>query len=250
MAVPLSRASLPSRRAPDPGRTRDNDKAERLDTWINTTTYTTPELVLFGLGCVLWAVTYVDVLLAVRRVQFVEIPAVAVMANVAWEFDWGFVLQTDMGMLFQWGYRIWFFLDVVITWALIRYMYARIDVPEVKRLAVPATLVFIVLWGVGLYFLRVQGIDNPTGAVSGYLLNVMMSGLYLGAMLTTRTPALYSVLSAWCKGVGTGLISVFCVLHLPENRFLLTLCGTAALLDILYLTALYRRRAGLAAVTA
>ncbi|MSP93423.1 MAG: hypothetical protein EXR79_16790 [Myxococcales bacterium] len=213
-----------------------------MDNWVNTTTYSTLELVLFGLGCVLWAVTYVDVLVAVRRAQFVEIPSVAVMANVAWEFDWGFVLQTDMGMLFQWGYRIWFFLDVVIVWAMIRFTFARIDVPQIKRLAMPATAVFVVLWGVGLYFLREQGVDNPTGAVSGYILNVMMSGLYLWAILTTPTPHLYSPLSAWCKGLGTGLISVFCVLHLPENRFLLTLCGTAALLDALYLTALYRRR--------
>ena len=93
--------------------------------WLNTAKYSGPMLLLFGVGCFFWVVAYVGTLLTIRSRRYVEIPAAAVVANIAWEFVWGFVFQTDMGMLFQWGYRIWFFLDVFITWSLFKMARSR-----------------------------------------------------------------------------------------------------------------------------
>ena len=56
--------------------------------WINTAKYTTPEIVFFSLGGFFWVVCYAAVLGAIRKHRVVEIPAAAVVANMAWETTW------------------------------------------------------------------------------------------------------------------------------------------------------------------
>src|SRR3954447_12462050 len=89
--------------------------------WLNTAKYSGPMLLLYGVGCFGWVVAYVGTLHKIRSRAYVEIPAAAVVANVAWEFVWGFFNQPDVGRLFSWGYRLWFFLDVFITYNLFKY---------------------------------------------------------------------------------------------------------------------------------
>jgi hypothetical protein len=36
------------------------------DLWVNTVKYSVPSLIVFGVGAVLWVVTYISVLLHVR----------------------------------------------------------------------------------------------------------------------------------------------------------------------------------------
>ena len=147
--------------------------------WLNTAKYSGPMLLLFGVGCFFWVVAYVGTLLTIRSRRYVEIPAAAVVANIAWEFVWGFVFQTDMGMLFQWGYRIWFFLDVFITWSLFRYGPQQIVNATLRRWFAPAAAFGIAAWTAMLYFFVKQNFDLPYGGTSGYILNVMMSALYI-----------------------------------------------------------------------
>jgi len=44
------------------------------------------------------------VIIAVRK-RRLEIPVIAVTANVTWEFLWGFVFRQNMGSGLQWVYR-------------------------------------------------------------------------------------------------------------------------------------------------
>ena len=54
-------------------------------------------------------------------------------------------------------------------------------------------------------------------------------------------PRNFSLLVGWTKGLGTGLISVFFVLAMPQNRFLLTLAAVTTILDVAYVFVLRRR---------
>ena len=203
--------------------------------WLNTAKYSEPMLLLFGIGCFFWVVAYVGVLQKIRARRYVEIPAAAVVANIAWEFVWGFVFTTDMGMLFQWGYRIWFFLDVFITWNLFRYGPQQVSNATLRRWFAPATVFGLAAWTAMLYFFVKQGMDSPYGGISGYILNVMMSALYIVLLVQQNDLRDFSYLVAWSKMLGTGILSVFNAILVPQNGFLMTLCAVTFLLDVVYI---------------
>jgi hypothetical protein len=201
--------------------------------WLNTTDYSTLELTLFALGCLGWVVVYLVVLRHLLRKRFVEIPAAAVAANIAWEFVWGFVYQTNMGRLFILGYQAWFFLDLFIVIGLFRYGYKQLLNPSFGPFLRPAVTFGILAWTAGLYFFVKMGYDTVTGATTGYILNVMMSALYIVVFLGLPREN-FSYLVAWGKFLGTALISIFCFMVWPERPFLLTLCVVTFLLDLFY----------------
>ena len=91
-----------------------------LNYWFNTCSYSVPALSFFIVGGALWFVAYVAVLYHVWKHQFVTIPAVAVVANISWEWLWGFFYVPDLGRLVIWGYRAWAILDVFIVFFLFK----------------------------------------------------------------------------------------------------------------------------------
>ncbi len=209
--------------------------------WINLTNYTAAEHLFFAAGCALWVVVYLLVIGKIRRAQFIEIPLVAVCANFVWEFLWSWVFRTDMGLLYVWGYRLWFFLDCFIVYGLFQYGYRQITQENLRQQARLLIVVALACWAPMLYF-YIRNYDYPlshNGAYSGYILNVMMSALYIPALLRVRDLGLFSLPSAWSKGVGTLLISVFCFLHF-NDWFLLSMCLVNTVLDAAYIVLFYR----------
>jgi hypothetical protein len=211
--------------------------------WLNTAKYTMPQLVLFLVGCFGWVVAYVAVLMKIRKYRYVEIPANAVVANIAWEFVWGFLYRTDMGRLFVWGYRAWFFLDVFIVYCLFRDGSKQVVSPVLRRYFRPATAIAILSWGVAIYTFVGEGYDTPYGAISGYLLNVMMSALYIVLFVNQGEVRLFSGVVAWSKMLGTALLSLFNYMVKGDDSFLMTLCLVTLLLDLLYLAVFHYTKA-------
>jgi hypothetical protein len=206
--------------------------------WLNTTDYTPFELILFGIGCLGWVVSYVAILLRVRRNQFLEIPAGAVVANVAWEYLWGFTFTTSMGMVFAWGYRIWFFLDLFIVYMLFKYGWKQADTPVLTRVFNAASAFGIACWLAALYYFIAGGYDTSYGAISGYILNVMMSALYLVLIAKqSANPQFFSEVVAWSKMLGTALLSVFNYMVRPDDYLLMTLYVATFVLDVVYIVA-------------
>jgi hypothetical protein len=210
---------------------------------INTAKYSTPELLFFAAGGLAWALAYLGVLREILRKRFVEIPATAVAANIAWEFTWGIVHRTDLGSLFAWGYRVWFLLDVFIVWGLLRYGVRHLGTSRLRPYFRPAVALAILAWTATLLLLVRQGYDAPTGIVSGYMVTLLMSALYIPQFYRERDRTPYSPFVAWCKLLGNGLVIGFCVLAYPENEFLLTLCGVTLILDVYYVWLFHTRRA-------
>jgi hypothetical protein len=211
--------------------------------WLNLDKYTGIELLLFGVGGLGWVIVYAHVLYGVRKHRFVEIPAVAVVSNVAWEFVWGIVFKTDLGELFVWGYRTWFFLDGFITYSLFKYGSKQFSEPSLKKHFRPAAAAGIAGFVLFNYLFKTQGYELPTGLVSGYGVTLMMSLLWIPFLLRQESARYFSYLVAWAKMVGTAIASVFCFLALADNVFLLYLCVLTFLSDLLYVVILHRRKA-------
>ncbi len=215
---------------------------------INLKDYTPLEHVLFATGALLWVFTYIIVIKNIRKFKFIEIPIVAVCANFSWEFLWSFVFTTDMGELYVWGYRIWFFLDCYIVFGLFKYGWKQTSLEEIKKHYHLIVALCLAAWFACLYY-YIDIYDAPIthmGANSGYILNVMMSALYPILLLRMNSLNGFSYLGGWFKGVGTFLITIFCFLKFPDHSWLLVLCAITTVLDAwyIYLFSVKRKKLG------
>jgi len=189
-------------------------------------------------------VAYVAIVRNALRHRFLEIPAGAVVANIAWEFVWGFLYPNELGLFFSWGYRIWFFFDLAIVWLLFRHGDRQVELPELKAVFKPACVFGIAAWAVGIYFFVGEGYDTGYGAISGYILNTMMSALYVVLILRHGQLVDFSLVVAWSKMLGTALLTVFNFIVQPGNPYLLLLCLLTLALDLLYIGVFYGLRSG------
>lgn len=207
--------------------------------------YTPLELFFYLGGFLLWGAAYGSLLVRVHRHRFVEIPALAVCGNVTWEFLWGFVWQVEMlGSTLQWFYRLGCLLDVGILTFTFLYGAKQVTLPVLRRFFRPALLAGLAGWTAFYWTFRGQGYDLPLGSNSAYVVNIVMSTLYIGLVLRTPDASLFGATIGWLKGLGTGMVTVFVFLAYPENRFVQTLGVITALLDVTYLAVLHLRQRG------
>lgn len=202
--------------------------------WLNYDYYTPLQLILFGTGALFWIVNYIFIIRNIIKNKFVEMPAAVLCANFAWEFLWAWIYSPNMGFALTLGYIAWFFLDIFIVWGFYKYGYKQVSksvVPYYKLLFTFA----LVAWLVVLYFFIHQEFDNPIGANSAYVLNSMISSLYIFMFLRLEDKSVLSFTTAWTKWIGTGLISVMCILRWPENHWLISMCVACFLMDIFYM---------------
>jgi hypothetical protein len=205
-----------------------------LIVWLNLDYYTPLQLVLFGLGAVLWIVNYIFIVRNVIKNKFVEMPAAVLCANFTWEFLWAWIFVQNMGFAIGLGYKLWFCLDVFIVWGFYKYGYKQLDKTVVSYYKLLFTFA-IIAWLTVLYFYIGQGLDNPIGANSAYVINILISSLYIFMFLRLDDKSVLSFTTAWTKGVGTGFISLMCILRWPENRWLMSMCIACFLMDMFYI---------------
>jgi hypothetical protein len=200
-------------------------------------------LLLFGGGALLWVIVYGIYIWQAIKHRFVELPLFGACADIGWEFSWGVLLRTNMGSLFQWGYRSWLLLDVFIFYAVLRYGRDDVETPAIRRHFVPIMLGTAIAWAALTWAMAASSLDTPTGANSAYLVNVSLSATYLLALFQRRGVVRGSFVAAWLKMLGTGVTSVFMLIYPPYggNRFLQFLVVLTTLLDCGYLYALWKR---------
>lgn len=221
------------------------------DMWFNTVKYTPAQLWIFCVGCFLWVICYVAVIRHALREKFLVIPAAAVVANISWEWLWGFFYKPDMGLVVWWGYRIWGVLDVAILIFLYKYGSKQLLTATGKKYFPHAVTFGLIAWFASLYFFIGEGYDMAMGATSAYIINTMMSAVYIVMVVKHPEIRKFSFTVAWTKCLGTALNSVFMFIapltlygapDVPAKRgFLLTLCVLAFILDVVFLAAFWMR---------
>jgi hypothetical protein len=212
--------------------------------WLNTDAYSFAQLFWYLGGFALWGLAYVFVVRNAFRYRYVEVPALAVCGNITWEFLWGFVWWTqDMGLLLQLMYMGGCLLDVGILVMLFRFGDKQIASPAIRKLFRPIVVLALAGWLPTWWFMRQVGYDLPLGSNSAYVINVVMSVLYLQLVLTVPDSKVLSLPVAWLKRLGTLMVTVFCFLTY-DNPFTLTLGVICAILDGHYVVLLHRRLNG------
>jgi hypothetical protein len=207
--------------------------------------YTPFEMFWYLGGFLLWGVAYALLVPRMPRDRWVEIPFFAVCGNVTWEFLWGFVWHVEMmGATLQWFYRLGCVLDLFILACIFKYGAKQVSLPVLKRWFAPMVVASLCGWIVFYWTFREMGYDLPLGSNSAYLINVVMSILYIQMALRVREVTPFAMDIGWLKGLGTGMVTVFVFLQYPENTFVKALGILTAILDAGYMALLALRRRG------
>lgn len=208
---------------------------------INFNDYSAAGLLVNGIGCLLWVITYVVLIREIRRKKFVEMPAYVAGANIGWEFVWSFIYHPNTGLLYALSYQAAFVLDCYIFYSVLRYGTKQPIHPEMIKYFRVFCLVNFGFWILFCFFYRNEGYDTLNGANSGYIINVILSLQCLFMLLQTKDTARFSMLLAVSRTLGTALISVSLFFFFPQNQFVQMLGIACFVMDSAYVYVLWRR---------
>jgi hypothetical protein len=210
-------------------------------TFLDTRLYSPWEIFWYVGGFLAWTPAYVAIILrAVKRKQL-EIPVVAAVGNVTWEFLWGFFFHVDMGWGLQWIYRGAFIMDLPILIYVYLYGAKQSGTPLVRQWFPLINSAIVAGWVAFHITMKNSGYDLPLGSVSAYAVNVVESGAYLWFGMTLANPRDLSMTVAWSKFIGTGMVTVFIFMVFYGNPFVRCLAIIVTVLDISYTVVLHNR---------
>jgi hypothetical protein len=202
---------------------------------IDCVPYTKVQFGVFAVGCLMWVVAYVIMLMNARKYKYIEMAAVAAASNLAWEILWSTVYSTDMGWFLSWTYRAWLIVDVFIFWNLLKYGHKQFTNPLIVKYFKPIALTVVVFF-VGVYYtLGSSGYETSIGSVSAYICQFIISILCLALVIRAKNLRGFSWHIAWLRSFGTALVSVFMFLHYPDNHFVHWLCIWSFACDCTYM---------------
>ncbi|UFH56034.1 hypothetical protein [Spirosoma sp. KNUC1025] len=208
---------------------------------INTRDYSVTGLIFNGVGCLLWVIAYVVLVREIRKKKFVEMPAYVAGANIGWEFVWSFFYHPDTGLLYSLSYQAAFFLDCYIFYSTLRYGTKQPIHADMVKYFKYFCIINFAFWILFCYFYRNEGYDTLNGANSGYIINVILSLQCLFMLFQTKDTARFSMVLAWSRMLGTGLITVSLFYFFPENQFVKFLGLSCLVIDNTFITVLWRR---------
>ncbi len=222
-----------------------------LQHWLNFEDYTNFQLSIALIGSILWVAVYVFLIKDTIQKKYIEMPFVIACGNFAWEILYAYVFDgyINLGEIYVWGYRAWFFLDILIFVLLIKYAKKQVDNLWVIKNFTLVNLSVLAFFLVFFYAWIKVGFDNTPihgdgsvklGATSAYLLNFGITALYISQFFKKYKSIHFSKIIAWCKGIGTGLFTILFWQIDPENYLVQTLGIFILLGDSVYIGLLYK----------
>jgi hypothetical protein len=214
---------------------------------INLNAYTPAALMAYGCCASVWLGIYLYLLWRVRKYQFSEMPIIPLCGFIAWEVLWGYVFQTNMGGLAIWGLRVFAPLSLYIGWEVYRCGHKQFFTRTVKQ-QVPLVMGFtLASWMAVLYFL-IPALDDGAGITTATLLTMTYSAFAVHLLLKLFEHEGARGLDRLSYGVGWARVAAniaggtFCLLQLPERRWLLVVCVVTSMLDGAYVFIFQRLR--------
>lgn len=184
-------------------------------------------LSLIAVGGVVWLVAYVAAIRVGARDRAPAIPIVAVCLNITWEVVHSIVYppprEIDLVTNLAWGA-----LDLVILLQIFRFGASRQTIPELRRYfpaVLVATLIFALLGQVTFHrHVTANSIfPDESGAIPAFIINLVMSVLFVAMYFGRRDGAGISRTVGWAKFLGTGLYAVgnsMILARIPDRRYL------------------------------
>lgn len=168
-------------------------------------------IALATVGDLLWLVAYVLFIRAGFRDRTYGVPFLAVCLNFTWEL-WFAVLHPPADIVSRVTHGGWFLLDTLIVYQLIHYGRSEQTIPEIRKrfYAVLLGTLFLCLVGQVTLHRQVSSIalfPDPNGYVVAWVINLVMSILFVFMFFHRRDLRGLSLGGAWSMLVGTGLVA-------------------------------------------
>ncbi len=204
---------------------------------INLQNYTITQLVFFFICIFFWLYTYVFVVKDTIKYKFVQIPLFAIFLNFGWEITTTFWAHPDMGDIVYIGYIGWAVVDTIIV--ILSFIYGKSQLNhKIMKDNFYLIMAFGLIGGFISMFFFIRQYDLPGAPLTGFILNIEMSILFV-IMVLNHDIQLLSKHVAWGKFLGTSGASVTFFLKYPENNFLITLYILIFIFDVFYIFLLY-----------
>lgn len=191
-------------------------------------------------GGLFWSATY---LLMIRRGfkdKTFGMPFAALCANISWEAIFAFVTPHSTPQIYI-NY-IWFSLDVVIVYHLLKY--GKKEFPQFSS----RTFYPVFVLGLGTAFVMIltvgEELEDSIGMYAAFGQNLMMSVLFVTMLLGRNNLRGQSIYIALFKMLGTGLSSTAFYLYRPgiQDSFLMqVLFVSIFVFDIIYFVMVYQK---------
>ncbi len=222
-----------------------------LQDWLNVKDYTTFQLTIALIGSVLWVAVYAFLIRDTIKKKYNEMPYFIACGNFAWEIQYAYFFDDyiNLGEIYVWGYRAWFFLDILIFILIIKYAKKQVDNPWIIKNFTAINFSLLAFFSIFFYAWIKVGFDNTPihgdgsvklGATSAYMLNFGITILYITQFFKKKKTTQFSKAIAWCKGIGTGLFTILFWQVDPQNYLVKFLGILTAVGDSIYIALLYK----------
>ncbi len=223
----------------------------------------TVSVFLYTAGALGWVYTYFHTVRHALRAQTLAIPFLAVCLNVTWEFYISYwlglsghqlttyceTLEIDQSQkIVIYLNRIWFGVDVFITYFMFRYGWKQLRSPFLQK-QFPLLLIFSLISGYALQSTFIACNDlTITGPLIAWIINIVMSAGFIHMFFLPKSFTGNNRHVAWGKFIGTTCISLNWVYismgpeFLESALFILVGGVVCFVLDAVYLYLLYFRQ--------
>lgn len=205
--------------------------------WFNTELYTPLQITMFTTGALLWVVAYLVIIRRLFKSKHLDIPVYAVTLNFGCEVTTAVFAVPDMGLALVIAYWLWLLLDLFIVVGMFRYASKQTSHPFFQK-NIRLFLVFLLPVTFVIQYHFILQFDLPMAPIDSYLINLIMSMCFVYLAFVPKEFS-HSKTVAWCKFLGTGIISLMFLTKYP-SKHLLTACYVGcACFDIVYIYILH-----------
>jgi hypothetical protein len=208
---------------------------------------TTPQIVMeYGAigGDLLWLIAYILIIRKGYQDSTYGVPVVALALNFTWEF-----LYTIQFSPSDWPHIIlrwsWLLADCVIVYQYFRFGKETSELPALKPYFYPVSI-FIFINAYIFQLTYRYHFHAPGGYENAFLINFLMSLLFVQFFFLRPHMRGLSYGAAWCKMCGTAILSIIYALQRnasSDDSFMIYLYASTFLYDVIYIVLLARRRA-------
>jgi hypothetical protein len=200
-------------------------------------------------GDVLWIVAYILIIRQGFKNRTYGVPMLCIGLNFTWEILYAINFPVTKSNLIEDLRWAWLILDAVIVYQLLRFGRNDQNVPLIRQYFYPICAAMFVSTFIGQLAFHYSFTDKY-GARDAYMINLVMSMLFIFLYFGRPSGAGLSIGAAWAKMLGTGILSfgsLFQITDWLKASFMVYLYVTIFVLDVIYIALLYRARA--AAIT-
>ena len=163
----------------------------------------TPLVITVGTGCAIsWLITYILIIARTILDKTSAIPLLAVVANIVWEFIYGFILEPGSDYMHLLSI-LWFLVDLVIMFLVVKYSKETISTYLDKEVNYLWFVFFLVISSFGLIYFSFINLSDPAGEYTGFGVNLLMTYLFIDKYFRQKTLGGQSLYVAIFKFLGT-----------------------------------------------